>query len=138
ERAQKEFPGVLYEYELEEYKDTFVHEVELLDPEQNKKHEIKIDISSGEVVQAFTERGNPWFEKDEAMDAAKTIKKRGFSMLNAMAQLPRDGSTLLTDAKFKQTQGISFFELEFFGQNGEEEILVNAATQSIIPRFKKN
>lgn len=137
DRALAEYPGVVYEYELEEDDDRFVHEVEIANLENNRTHKIKIDAESGETVSVESSRASSWFNGNDDVKAAHAISKSTLSLIGAVEKTAVGEDDILLEVEFKQKQGISFFKVEYMGDLGEKEILVDVETRDIIPNFGK-
>lgn len=137
ERALGEYPGIVYEYELEEDDDRFVHEIEVANLESKRTHKIAIDAQSGEIVEVKSSRASSWFSESDDVKAARLISKYELPLLGAVAKATSGNSDFLTEVEFKHKQGISFFKIELVGAGGEKDVLVDIESQDIIPSFGK-
>lgn len=137
ERALQQYPGVVFDYELEGDDDRFVHEIEIADLDNNQRHKLKIDAASGEVISVSTKRGSTWFKDHKDARAARIILKHGFSVLDALDKLPEGAHILPSEVEFKDKRGVQYFEVEYFGPNGEEKLLIDLATKAVIPQLRR-
>jgi hypothetical protein len=136
-RALQDYPGIVFDYELEDDDDSFIHEIEIVDLDKNQRHKIKISAADGEILSVSTKRGSAWFKDHKDARTARIIHKHGFSVLEALDKLPEGEHILPSEVEFKDKHGVQYFEVEFFGPNGKEKMLVDLATRNVIPQFRR-
>lgn len=137
ETALGKYPGIVYEYELEEDDDRFVHEIEVADLESKRTHKIAIDAQSGEIVEVKSSRASSWFNESDDVKAARVINEHRLPLLGALEKATSGKNDFLTEIEFEHKQGINFFKIELVDSNGEKDVLVDIESQDIIPSFGK-
>lgn len=140
-RIDKNYPGIIYKYELDVDDGRLVHEVKVLNLEEERKYKIKIDVKTGEVVSEQNKLVWSWFSEDEDIKAAKYLQKSAFTLAAALIVLKKasiiDEGELFYDAELEVDQGMYYFELKTYGPDGEKKWLIDIDSQQMIPIFKQ-
>ncbi|MFT5118524.1 MAG: putative membrane protein YkoI [Kiritimatiellia bacterium] len=140
-RVDKNYPGIIYKYELDVDDGRLVHEVKVLNLEEERKYKIEIDVKTGEVVSEKNKIVWSWFSEDEDITAAKYLQRSTFTLAAALMFLEKSSiigeGELVYDAELEGNQGMYYFELETYGPDGEEKWLIDIDSQQIIPIFKQ-
>ncbi len=131
-RALEAHPGVIFEYELEEESDRFVHEVEIVNPDESRKYKVEVDAETGNISGDFSTDYESIKEDSEAR-AGVLIAKHEFGVLDAIKLVRGSVEGLVTEVELKERQGIVYFEVEIFTAEGEQTVLVDLMDGSIIP-----
>jgi uncharacterized membrane protein YkoI len=135
--VQNKFNGVVYDYELDEKDDRVVHQVKLIDLDDDIKRKITLSAEDGSVIKEEWERLFSWFAEEDNVKAAKKLVANDYSMLQAIALIGILGDSVLVDVELEDKQGIVYFEIETYGPQGEQELLVDSKTKTIIPVYKR-
>lgn len=138
-KAESGYPGIVYDYELEDEDGILFHEIKLIDVEEDVKRKVIISVHDGKVVSEESESLYSWFKEDDSVTAVKKLVKNQYSILEAIEQVGLLSDDLLLDVELEDKQGVVYFEVEFFkaGDDEEQELLVDTKTKSIIPLFKR-
>lgn len=130
--ALETHPGVIFEYELEEESDRFVHEVEIVSPEESRKYKVEVDAETGEISGDFSTDYES-LKTDSEARAGALIAKHEFGVLDAIKLVRKSVDGLIAEVELKERQGIVYFEVEIFTAEGERTILLDLMDGSIIP-----
>jgi len=140
-RVDKNYPGIIYKYELDVDDGRLVHEIKVLNLEEERKYKIKIDAKTGEVISEKNKIFWSWFSEDEDITAAKYLQKSTFTLAAALMFLEKSSiigeGELFYDAELEGNQGMYYFELETYGPDGEKKWLIDIDSQQMIPIFKQ-
>jgi len=143
-KVQKLYPGIVYDYELDEDDDVYYHEIKLIDIEADNKVKVTISIEDGTVVKTEVSKQFSWFTKlfswfleDERMAKIKKLAEADYSILTGMDTIKLAKDSLVTDVELEEKQGVLYFELETFGPEGEKEWLVDVNSNQLIPVFHR-
>ncbi|MEP1446057.1 MAG: hypothetical protein ABJK37_08110 [Paraglaciecola sp.] len=136
----QQYKGIVYDYELDtddSDDDALIHQIKLIDLETDVKHKITVSALDGSIVEIEEESLFSWFYEDDSVKAVKKLQKLNYSLVEAMTtiSLPSDG--IFYDVELEDKQGVVYFELEMFSSQGEQELLVDAASRKIIPVFQR-
>lgn len=140
-KVSKNYPGLIYQYELDDEDDRLVHEVKVVNLDDKRKYKVKIDVKTGEVVSEEKKIVWSWFKEDEDISMAKHLQASTFSLTMAIVFLEKSGmvdvDALLQKAELEYNQGIYYFELETYGADGEEKWFVDIDSHKMIPVLKQ-
>jgi uncharacterized membrane protein YkoI len=134
------YPGVIYQYELDDEDNRLVHEIKVINITEKRKYKVKIDVKTGEVVSEEKKIVWSWFKEDADITMAKYLQTSTFSLTEALALLENsdmaDNMVLLQEAELENNQGIYYFELETYGAGGEKKWFIDVDSQKMIPVLK--
>ncbi|WP_416306306.1 PepSY domain-containing protein [Neptunicella sp. SCSIO 80796] len=137
QQVQQRYPGVIYDYELDDDDDDYYHEIKLIDLDADVKRKIVISAQNGTVVKEEQENLYSWFIEDDSVTAVKKLQALQYSMLTAIELVDPSEGALVVDIELEYKQGVVYFEIETDGPQGEQEILVDAKTRSVIPVYQR-
>lgn len=138
--VQQQFSGIVYDYELDtdgKNDDALIHQIKLIDIDEDVKRKITVSAVDGKIVEIEESSLFSWFYEDDSLIAVKKLLALNYSLVESMTlvSLPADG--FFEDVELEDKHGIVYFELESFSSEGEQEVLVNAKTRTIIPVFQR-
>ena len=137
-KLEKRYRAVAVEVEVESWRDIFVYEVELIDGEGERKIEIKLDMTSGEVLKEGITSIASWFGvEDKRQAAADAVTKNGFGIHEAIVVAEKYVTGHIYEAELEREKGITYVKIKFYTANGKEKAIVDVETQSIIPVLKR-
>ncbi|WP_101757912.1 PepSY domain-containing protein [Oceanicoccus sp. KOV_DT_Chl] len=140
-KVSKDYPGLIYQYELDDEDDRLVHEVKVINLDDKRKYKVKIDVKTGEVVSEEKKIVWSWFKEDEDITMAKYLQASNFTLIAALELLEKSGmveaSALLQEAELENNQGVYYFELETYGAGGEKKWFIDIDSQRMIPVLKQ-
>lgn len=137
QKVQQHYPGVVYDYELDDDDDNYFHEIKLIDLDKDVKRKIVVSAQNGTIVKEEEENLYSWFIEDDSVKAVKKLQEQQYSMLAAMELINPQEGELVVDVELEYKQGVVYFELETYGSQGEQEVLVDAKTRSVIPVYQR-
>lgn len=140
-KASKDYPGLIYQYELDDDDDRLVHEIKVINLDDKRKYKIKIDVKTGEVVSEENKIVWSWFKEDEDITMAKHLQASTFSLVAALALLENSGmvkvDALLQHAELEHSQGIYYFEMKTYDAEGEKKWFIDIDSKKMIPVLKQ-
>lgn len=135
--VQNKFNGVVYDYELDEKDERVVHQIKLIDLDDDIKRKITLSAEDGSVIKEEWERLYSWLIEEDNVKAAKKLLANDYSMLQAITLIGIADDSLLVDVELEDKQGIVYFEIETYGPEGELEVLVDSKSKTIIPVYQR-
>ncbi|MBV1909190.1 MAG: hypothetical protein KUG78_07690 [Kangiellaceae bacterium] len=142
-KVQQLYPGVVYQYELDDDDDEYFHEVKLIDTDADEKIKITLSIEDGEVLSEQRDSlfswfsWLPWVSKNKNIARVKQLLDSENSLLSAINSIQLEQNSILLDVELEQKQGVLFFEIDSFGIDGEKEWLIDANSNTLIPVFQR-
>lgn len=138
--VQQQFKGIVYDYELdtdEDNDDELIHQIKLIDIEEDVKRKITISAVDGRVTEVEENSLFSWFYEDDSLKKVKKLLELNFSITEAMAVIGSPSDSIFYDIELEDKLGVVYFELEIFGPQGEKELLVDAKTKAVIPVYQR-
>lgn len=138
QKLEKRYRAVALEAEVESWRDTFVFEIELIDRVNERKIEIKLDMTSGEVLREQITSIASWLgSDDERLAAVDAVTRNGFGMHEAIVVARKLATGHIYEAELEREKGVTFVKVKLYTPKGKEKVIVDVETQSIIPVLKR-
>ena len=134
--AKKAYEGTVLQFEMDDEHNQLLYNVELVNSDKSEIYEVEVDASNGKIVKETTER-NPMSRKNiKLLAAAKAIQKAGFTVKDAIAKVNPDNTLMVKEVDYDNKLGVSYFEVEAFGETGRQKFLIDINQKSVIPGYK--
>ncbi len=135
-KVTKDYPGVVYEYELDDEDNQIVYEFKLMDLTDNKKYKVKLSAINGALVSEKTSSISTWFQDKQDIRAMEQAKSNNFSLLDAVKLVKEKEEGFLVKAELENEKGINIYKLEFATPNGTRKWLIDVDNQDIVPVYR--
>ncbi|MGK0291412.1 MAG: hypothetical protein ACI86H_002880, partial [bacterium] len=136
EIVKSKYSGVVYEYELDDEGNTFVHEIEIINLAKKLRYDVKVDVKTGKIIETKSKSINSWFGKSKRQKRVATILKAKFNLLAVLQKIKLPKNEIIKEIEFEEHQGIQFFEIKTYSSQGKKRWLVDITGKTIIPTLK--
>ncbi len=137
EQVSEQYAGVITNFELDDDNGQLIYKVEVIDLNNNTKHNLIFDAHSKAQISAKQIAITGWFNDNNNIKAVEQIQENGFSIIKALEVVQAQHPGFLVEADLDNKKGINLFEIELATPAGKQNWLVDISTQDLIPVYRK-
>ncbi|MFC3150249.1 PepSY domain-containing protein [Litoribrevibacter euphylliae] len=131
------FPGQINEVELDDHKNQFVYEAEVVNLSEGKLHEVVYNPLTGMVELKETENisllGFNRFD-DEELKALKSMDAKQFSLLGQLAKVKQSHPGLVREVELENEKGVSYYKIKLMSPDGvRKKVILDTENGEMIP-----
>ena len=132
ELVNKTFPGLIYEYELEQQDVGLVYQIRTYDPKTGKKHTAYVNLERALIQSASEYSSSAWFEKSYHKAVIDRAVKAGFPLDEAIKKVQSQYHGFVIEGEIKTLKETEYYQIEMITENGKEKFLVDISNKEIV------
>ena len=139
ETTHANYPGVITEFEMDDYKGQAAYEIESVNLKNEEKNKIKLSSVDGSVVKeknkSLSTLGVSHLDADELL-ALQTVSESNFSLKTTIKEISQKYKAQIIEFELENEQGLTFYKFKLIGEMGRKYIIVDVKTGKMIPTVK--
>lgn len=134
QQIEKDFPGVIAEFEMEMQEGELVYQFELINPLANAITRFEYRARDGKLLKQ--KAGKVTADDVGEVEAARLISTKHQTFSGIIAMATKDHKAFLTDAKLDHDLGISYLELKLLDDTGKYKLAFDIENLRQLPLLK--